>query len=297
MKNKLNFTKPFLLTLLGASACVNGEKAPSGGGSATGTLQYKYQDVAPEQYGGAWKRVWELSGPYADDLAIDEMTDKEEYKWVEIARTGKNGLFVQKDTTKELRYRFDGHLETPWMPALTDTVIQSLGSNGVFEGHRCIIPAGHVMIIGSATLKIKCSEIIIAGDVYAFGGSDAGRGAGAVELEGDTVNITGKIHLIGERGVPGRNGRDGHGGRHDTRQNCTDGTNGNIGGRGGSIFIHAKKKYSLANEEFLKVSGGPGGGGGARGMGGGTCRNGNPGPTGSDGIIQIFKPNLSEEAQ
>lgn len=276
------------LLLLGA--CIKYKKGDAQA-QQSGALTYMYQDVPPENHGGAWRRVWNLSGPYAADAAIDEMTDRNADNWKEIARTNREGVFVQKDTTKETKYRFDGYLETDWMPILTDNVITSLTAENNFKGHRCIVPEGTTLVITNQRLIFRCTETIIAGNILAYpGNSYTGRGAGNVDIFSDVITVNGKINLSGEQGTGGANGRDGGGGR-ENRYDCTNGGNGGLGGNGGMILLKARKKLTLVDEASqFSVAGGAGGWGGRGGRSPGNCHNGSAGPKGSDGTLQIISP-------
>lgn len=274
-------------------SCVNGEKSSSPG--AQDSLSYLYQDVPPETYGGPWKRVWNVVGPYAADAAVDEMLDRNTGNWSEIARTTREGIFVQKDTTREVRYRFDGILESDWMPILADTVVTQLKAENHFSGRRCVVPADTTLVISNQRLVFKCDETIIEGKIIAYPGNTYhGRGAGSVNISSNTIAISGSIHLAGEQGNGGSNGRDGQDrGRHNDTggRSCGNGGNGGPGGNGGVIQIFARKELKLSSEkEQLKVTGGSGGWGGRRGMGPGNCRDGYAGAPGTEGTIQVISP-------
>lgn len=289
LKNSLYLSSVILL-----SSCINGaNKSDKDINAQSGNLSYLYQDVPPENPGGAWKRIWSLTGPYSGDAAVDEITNKEEDNWKEIARTNNEGVFIQKDTTQERKYRFDGYLETPWMPILVDTVVTVLPEmRNVFHGRRCIVPANVNLIIANKELIFKCVETIIEGNIVAFEATYLGRGAGSVEITGDIVNIKGKIHLIGEPGATGARGRDG-GYVNQVHVPCTNGQSGSPGGDGGRLYIKAHKKFNLADEILLSVHSGAGGAGGAAGNGN-ACHPGNPGPNGGVGSLQIEKPEQND---
>lgn len=271
------------------TSCVNTDnKASTEDGTQSGNLSYLFQDIPPDSPGGAWKRVWSLTGPYSGDLAIDEMTDKNGDNWQEIARTNRDGVFIQKDVSIEKKYRFDGHLETPWMPALMDTLVTApVDPDNQFQGRRCVVPTATTLHIGSRRLVFRCKETIIEGTIMAYSGGYSGQSAGSVDIAGEIVSIKGAIHLIGESGYGGERGRDRVPGREGGGSPCSNGGNGTPGGRGGAIYIKALKELHL-DESLLNVSGGPGGEGGAGGSGG--CRAGAAAPAGGPGFIEITKP-------
>ena len=286
------------IALLAAlSACVSQDnKNAKNPTNSRHEMGYLYQDVAPEKYGDAWKRVWNLTGPNSADTAVDEITDKRGDNWREVARTDNKGIFIQKDTTKEVKYRFDGTLETPWMPALTDVIVTSAPANITeVTGWRCVIPKDTTVVTLNQRLFFKCHEIIVEGTLTAYpGGTYNGRGAGSVTLEADIINITGSINLSGERGSGGSNGRDGRYAREGMSINCTDGGNGGLGGNGGTLILTAKKKFTVLDKNKLIVEGGNGGWGGRRGGGYGNCHDGASGPKGSDGMLLINTPQNPE---
>jgi len=267
MKTKLFFINSLYLSAgILLSSCVNGSKKADGNVEVqSDNLSYLYQDVPPEQAGGAWKRVWSLSGLYTGDVAVDELEDRDEGNWKEIARTNRAGVFIQKDTTQEKKYRFDGTLETPWMPILKDTVVSAAPNEvNIYEGHRCIVPANVNVPIAHKKLVLKCTETVIEGNVYAYYATYKSRRAGKIEIISDTVTIKGNIHLIGEAG--GENGQ----------------RIGPQGGKGGTIQIKARKKFNLDDESQLSVAGGQ--------AGWGVGAAARPGVAGEDGLMQIEKP-------
>jgi hypothetical protein len=222
------------------------------------------------------------------------MLNRDADNWTEIARTNREGVFIQSDTTKEIKYRFDGHLETEWMLPLSDTVITQLTANNEFRGRRCVVPEGTTLVIQNQKLLFRCEETIIEGNIVAFpGNSYNGRGAGSVDILGNVINIKGKIHLAGEQGSGGSNGIDGQGGREGGVRRCTAGGHGGPGGNGGVIHVYALKKLNLENEaEQLIANAGAGGWGGrgGRSPNGNHCSNGNAGAAGSSGRIQVISP-------
>ncbi len=259
----LSFNSLSISLVILLSACVNGPKKANENVN-TQSLNYFYQDIAPENAGGPWKRVWSLSGPYSGDVAVDELEDNDEGNWKEIARTNRAGVFVQKDTTKERKYRFDGYLETPWMPVLKDTVVSTApNEENIYEGHRCIVPANLNLLIAHKKLVFKCVETLIEGNIHAYVDTYNSRRAGKVEIISDTVTIKGTINLQGEAGGAG-------------------GQIGPQGGKGGTLLIKARKKLNLVDESQLNVSGGQ--------AGWGVGAFARPGIKGEDGTLQIDKP-------
>jgi len=258
-------------------------------------FNFTYENVAPSQFGGPWKRVWNLVGADISDVAVDELSNKTGDNWVEVARTNREGVFVQSDTTRAAKFRFDGVLESEWMSPLKDELVTSL-SNDISEikGWRCVVPEGTTLTIQGGRVEFNCHEVIIAGTIQAFDQSDnSGRSAGSLSISAESISVSGNIRLVGARGISGQNGTDGHrgGGRDDGGTSgypCSNGTSGGAGGNGGNILMEASKKITIASESLLSVIGGSGGGGGRAGHPGdrGRCYDGAAGTTGAEGMIR-----------
>lgn len=297
MKKVLNLKLALLSSLLFSFYACNPENNKSHSSSHNGELSFVFQDVQPEQYGGAWKRVWSLSGVCTDDVAVDEMNNKSGDNWKEVARTNKDGVYVQLDTSKESRLRFDGSLETPWMPILADTLLTDIPASGTeIKGYRCVVPEGSRLILENRNVSFDCHEVIIEGSLLGFAsGTSTGRSSGSVQIKADIVKISGTIHLNGEQGVSGRNGEDASstGPRDEQPSECTNGTAGSQGGSGGNLLIIAKNKFIITSDDQLNVRGGAGGSGGRAGRSSRRrCSAGVSGANGFDGNIQKIIPQL-----
>jgi hypothetical protein len=293
-KETINVLFLILLSLVLPSCKKDGAKGGSGGDANFG---YIFQDVAPEKFGGPWKRVWSLTGVDVADVAVDEITKKSDDNWKEISRTNNQGVYIQSDTTRELKLRFDGTLESPWMPALKDELVQSFAGPVVEQsGLRCVIPPDTTVYVENGRLDLNCDEVVIAGSIKAFPATSlSGRGAGSVLIKAKRVSILGSIDLTGETGVPGQNGADAHQIQNNQWAPCTPGKNGFAGGNGGRIIIKASEKFTLPNESQLSAAGGDGGFAGLGGKaknGGPSCKGGVAGANGGEGIIELDVPEL-----
>jgi len=316
-----------LIALAGLSAC---QQSPQKIASATIPSpivqnqqgNFEITDLAPAVPGGDWKRKIKVLANDPASWTVEKRKVGQE-TFESVGFTDALGEYLDEDVSESAEYRFGELLNTGFLPALIDFVLQgTLSADLELNAYRVIVPKGQVVYAGSWDIKVKSEIFEIQGELRAFRQDEAlGKDAGTLKVDTTQFLGNGFIQLDGMKGLPGAKGAQGAMGQ--PRANTSDlndggpgapgypGLCGQRGGAGAWIHISAKKVGNV----LIQANGGPGGDGGPGGEGGlggpvvaidtsvvvrlgripspgprgAIGANGPQGPSGDDGFVNISR--------
>ncbi len=185
-------------------------------------------------------RILTLHGADTEQVYVDRQ-EEEEANWIQIGLTNEQGVFVDRDIDKKVRYRFAGKIVTPWYDPMKTVVIDSkITLPAKIEGFNCLVPSDATIYIQDKVLEINCRYITILGNIYSFRNpaveDAAGLNAGKVKLIGEEIDLQGRIWLLGQDGGLGPLVNEGRAILRYRGQNA---------GAGGEIFLQYKNLYEV----------------------------------------------------
>lgn len=194
-------------------------------------------------------RILTLHGTEAEQVYVDRQ-EEEEGNWIQVGLTNDQGVFVDRDIDKKVRYRFGGKILTPWYAPMRTVVIDSkITLPAKIEGFHCLVPLDTTIYIQDKVLEINCRYITILGNIYSFKNPAAaetvGLNAGKVRLIGEEIDLQGRIWLLGQDGGLGPLVNEGFAILRYRGQNA---------GAGGEIFLQYKNIYEVY--EAFRLEGG-----------------------------------------